>query len=80
MSSKLLSTSRVLGSIKTLNLSQGAREFTIKFHSSRLNIKPYDKLSKEVGDFRDSEDEYIYTQHQILIERYKTNTYLRKYT
>jgi len=62
-SSKLLSISGVLSGIKTLNLSQGAREFTIKFYSSRLNIRPYNKLSKEVEDFRDSEDKYIYTRH-----------------
>jgi len=60
-SSELLSMSGVLGGIKTLNLSQGVREFIIKFYSSRLNIRPYDKLSKEVEDFRDLEDEYIYT-------------------
>jgi len=39
----------------------GSRELTIKFLSSRLNIKPYNKLSKEVEDFKDLENKYIYT-------------------
>jgi len=47
--------------IKIVNLSQRTREFIIEFFSSGLNIKPYNKLSKEVKDFKDSEDEYIYT-------------------
>jgi len=29
------------------------RELTIKFLSSRLNLKPYNKLSKEVDNFKD---------------------------
>jgi len=49
--------------IKVVNLSQHTRELTIKFLSGRLNIRLYNKLSKEVGDFKDLEDEYIYTQH-----------------
>jgi len=39
---------------------KGRGNFTIKFYSSRLNIRPYNKLSKEIGDFKDSEDECIY--------------------
>jgi len=80
ISSKLLSISGVFGGMKTLNLSQSAGEFTIKLYSSRLNMRLYNKLSKEVEDFRDSEDEYTYTRHQIPIERCKTNVCLRKYT
>ena len=39
----------------------GSRELTLKFFSSRLNIKPYNKLSKEVKDFKDLCDKRIYT-------------------
>ena len=35
------------------NLIKGTRELIIKFLSSKLNIRPYNKLSKEVGDFKD---------------------------
>jgi len=62
------------------NLVKGARELIIKFLSSRLNIRPYDKLSKEVEDFKDLWDEYIYTQHQIPNEYHKIITCLRMYT
>jgi len=47
--------------IETVNLSQRTRELTIEFLSSRLNVKPYNKLSKEAGDFKDLCDEHIYT-------------------
>jgi len=47
-------------SIKIINLNKSDGQLTIKFLSSRLNIRPYNKLNKEVGDFRDLCDEYIY--------------------
>jgi len=34
---------------------------TFKLFSLRLNIRLYNKLSKEVGDFKDLGDKYIYT-------------------
>jgi len=39
----------------------GSRELIVEFFSSRLNIRPYNKLSKEAGDFEDLYNEYIYT-------------------
>ena len=60
MGGKLLSINRIFGDVKALNLSQSTRELTIKFFSGRLNIRPCNKLSEEVGDFKDLEDEHIY--------------------
>ena len=39
------------------------KEFTFKFLSSRLNLRFYNKLSKEIGDFKDLENKYIYIQY-----------------
>ena len=39
--------------LNIIKFSKGNRQFTIKFLSSRLNIKLYNKLSKEVEDFED---------------------------
>jgi len=50
-------------SIKIINLSESNRQLTIKFLSGRLNIKLYNKLSKEIKDFKDLYNKYIYTQH-----------------
>jgi len=47
--------------LKTVNLIKSIRELIIKFLNSKLNIRLYNKLSKEVEDFKDLEDEYIYT-------------------
>jgi len=45
----------------TLQLLASPLNVAFKFISLRPNIKLYNKLSKKVGDFKDSEDEYIYT-------------------
>jgi len=44
-----------------LSLKERKGEITLKTLGLRLNIRPYNKLSKEVGDFKDLEDKYIYT-------------------
>jgi len=44
-----------------LSLRECENKITFKALSLRLNIRPYDKLSKEVGDFKDLGDKYIYT-------------------
>jgi len=36
-----------------MNFSKGNRQLAIKLLSSRLNIRPYDRLDKEVIDFRE---------------------------
>jgi len=36
------------------------KKFIIKFLSGRLNLKPYSRLSKEVKDFKNLWDKYIY--------------------
>jgi len=51
----------VIYTLKVVNFIKSAYKLIIKFFSSRLNIRFYNKLSKEVKDFKDSEDEYIYT-------------------
>ena len=56
-------SSLILSLIGIIKLFQGGSKLTIKFLSSRLNIRPYNKLSKEVDDFKDYGDKYIYTQH-----------------
>jgi len=59
--SALFSISKILNEVKILDLSQSLRQFFIKFLSSKLNIRFYNKLSKEAEDFKDLCDKYIYT-------------------
>jgi len=61
ISSTLLSVGKILNKTKTLNFSESLRQFFIKFLSNKLNIRLYNKLSKEIEDFKDLCDEYIYT-------------------
>ena len=42
-----------------MNFSKGSRQLTIKFLSNRLNIKPYNRLNKEVIDFKECKEELI---------------------
>jgi len=42
-----------------INLSKGSRQLAIKFFSDRLNIRPYNKLDKEVADFREYKEGLI---------------------
>jgi len=44
----------------SLSLKERKSKVTFKIFSLRLNIRLYNKLSKEVGDFKDSEDGHIY--------------------
>jgi len=44
-----------------LSLRKRKGETTFKTLSLRLNIRPYNKLSKEVEDFEDLCDKYMYT-------------------
>jgi len=46
--------------IKTLKISISFYKLLLKFFSSGLNLRPYNKLCKEVEDFKDLEDKYIY--------------------
>ena len=36
--------------LETTNLAQGTRELSVKFYSSRLNTRPYNKLLRELKD------------------------------
>ena len=45
---------------KTLKINISFYKLPFKFFSSRLNLKFYNKLSKEAEDFKDLWDEYIY--------------------
>jgi len=45
--------------IKTLGFSKDNRQLTLKFLSSKLNIRPYDRLDKEVIDFKECKEELI---------------------
>jgi len=45
----------------SLSLRKRKGEIFLKTLSLKLNIRLYNKLSKEVGDFKDLEDERIYT-------------------
>ena len=49
--------------LKMVNFIKGAHKLIIKFLSCRLNIRFYNKLSKETENSRDLEDKYIYTRH-----------------
>ena len=71
-----------VGGLFRAPLSLKEREGKISFQalSLRLNVRPYNKLSKEVEDFRDLCGEYIYIQYQTLNKYYKKNVYLQKYT
>ena len=44
-----------------MKLITGSGELTLKFLSSRLNVRPYNKLSKEVNDFKSLYDKHTYT-------------------
>jgi len=52
----LLSQNTLLISIKTIDLSKGNRQFAIKFLSGRLNTRPYNRLDKEVIDFKECKE------------------------
>ena len=43
----------------TLHLSNSLRQFTLKLLSGRLNIRPYNRLDKEVIDFREYKERLI---------------------
>jgi len=60
----LLSQNTLLISMKTMDLSKSNRQLTIKLLSSRLNMRPYDRLDKEVIDFRECK-EGLATQYNI---------------
>jgi len=47
--------------IKTLWFKISLKEVPLKLISLKLNIRPYNKLSKEIRDFKDLGDKYIYT-------------------
>jgi len=51
-------------SIKIINLSKSDRQLIIKPLSNRLNIRPYNRLDKEVIDFKEYKEELI-TLHDI---------------
>jgi len=55
----LLSQNTLFINIKIINLSKGNRQLAIKFFSSRLNIKPYNKLDKEVINSKKYKEELI---------------------
>jgi len=59
MDSILLSQNALLVSTKTIDLSKGNRQFAIKFLSGRLNIRPYNKLDKEVVDSKEYKEGLI---------------------
>ena len=44
-----------------LELRKSKRQLALKPIGLRLNVRPYNKLSKEADDFKGYEDEYIYT-------------------
>jgi len=52
----LLSKNSLFNNIKAVNLYKSTSKITIKFLSSRLNIRPYNKLDKEVIDFRECKE------------------------
>ena len=37
--------------LEITNLAQGTRELSVKFHSGRLNIRPYNKLLRELKNY-----------------------------
>jgi len=39
--------------MKAISLSKNKGQFTLKLFSSRLNIRPYNRLDKEVIDFKE---------------------------
>ena len=49
----------LLISVEIINLGKGNRQLAIKLFSSRLNIKPYNKLDKGVVDFREYKEGLI---------------------
>jgi len=59
MDSILLSQNAFLVSMKIIDLSKGNRQFAIKFLSSRLNMRPYNKLDKEVADSKEYKEGLI---------------------
>ena len=65
LESPLLSLSGLLFSlIRIIKFFQGDSKLTVKFFSGRLNIKPYNKLDKEVIDFKEYKEGLI-IQHDI---------------
>ena len=52
-----LNQSAILLITQQLKIITSSQELTLKFLSSRLNVKPYNKLSKKVGDFKDNKGE-----------------------
>ena len=52
----LLSQNTLFISMKIVNLSESNRQFTIKPLSGRLNARPYNKLDKEVADFKECKE------------------------
>ena len=63
LKSPLLSlSSLILSFIRITKLFQNNSKLIIKFYSSKLNIRPYNKLDKEVIDFREYK-EGLATQH-----------------
>jgi len=46
-----------------------SRELTLKLYSGRLNIKPYDKLNKEVIDFKEYKEGLV-TQYNTKYSYY----------
>jgi len=56
-----LNKNTFLISAKMMNLSKSDGQLAIKLLSGRLNIRPYNKLSKEAEDFKDLCDEHMYT-------------------
>jgi len=47
--------------IRIIKIIKRRYKGSIKIYSLKLNMKPYNKLSKEVEDFRDLYNKYIYT-------------------
>ena len=48
-----------LFSTKTLNISKSGGQLTLKMSSFKLNIRPYNRLDKEVIDFKECKEELI---------------------
>jgi len=50
---RLLSKDLIFFITKLTNIIKSRGELIFKFFSSRLNTRPYNKLSKKVGDYKD---------------------------
>jgi len=55
----LLSQNALLISIKMIDLSKSNKQLAIKFLSSKLNTRPYNRLDKEVIDFKECKEGLI---------------------